>query len=96
MAKTKESKFIKVYQAYAAALALVLIGSTGTAFAQAAGHIGPPSGAPSIDTAPPEIIPAPEAAPMPRTDPYGPGSAMMAPAQEPEDQGPSPAPEDQE
>jgi hypothetical protein len=32
-----------------AALGLVLIGSTGTAFAQAAGHEVAPSGAPSID-----------------------------------------------
>ena len=93
---------MRVYQAYAAALALALIGSTGTAFAQAAGHEVAPSGAPSIDTAPPEIGPAPESAPIEdnpaarNTDPYGPGSAISVPDEGPDNQGPTPAPEDQE
>jgi hypothetical protein len=53
---------MRAYQVYALAVAL-LMGSAGTAFAQAAGHEVAPSGAPSIDTAPPEIGPAPEGAP---------------------------------
>jgi hypothetical protein len=84
---------MRVHQAYAAALALVLIGSTGTAFAQAAGHEVAPSGAPTIDTAPPEIGGNPAAR---NTDPYGPGSAISVPDEGPDNQGPTPTPEDQE
>jgi hypothetical protein len=91
---------MNVYRAYAAALALVLIGSTGTAFAQAAGHEVAPNGAPSIDTAPPEIGPAPEGAPIegvaPSINPRDPGSATMAPDEGPDNQGPPPSREDQE